>query len=144
VRSWRQQSRSQNKCGAATASGTNKIYPAGEIAAASVSAPKAFHICIAGEVTVAAKDRGAIVILGKNDNICLVISNACQKVAFALARIVGRAKIGIAVAGIQLQPAKFVLEKDIENAADCVRSVNSGSAIFQNVDVIDDRERNQV
>src|SRR6266446_7547259 len=134
MRRRRCQSRPQNKS-------TNA---AGEIAAASVSPPKTVQIRVTGDVTVPAEYRGAIVKLGKDDNICLVISNARQKVAFAFGCIVGRTKIGIAVTGLQLEPAKFVLEKNIKYAADSVRAVDRRSAIFQNVDVIDQREGNQV
>jgi len=37
-----------------------------------------------------------------------------------------------------------MLQKDIENAGDGVRPVNRGCAVFEDVDVIDERPWNQI
>ena len=80
-------------------------FSPGEIAATSIGSAKAVQICIAGDVTVAAEDRGAIVAFRKNDNIGLVIAGARQKICVSLCRIIGSAEISVSIGGVELEPA---------------------------------------
>ena len=58
--------------------------------------------------------------------------------------IVGRAEIGVAVAAVDLHPAKLVNQIDVENTGDRIGAVNRGGAVLQQLGVIDEADRNRV
>src|SRR4051794_1612032 len=117
---------------------------AGDVKAASICSTKSGEICIAGDITVTGKNGGAIIILGKDDDVGFVIAGSSEQIEILFAGIVGSAEVGVAVAGVKLQSAKLVLEKNIKNAADCIGAVDGRRAILQDVNVIDQREGNQI
>src|SRR5205823_13031476 len=59
-------------------------------------------------------------------------------------RVIGKAEIGVAIAGVELQATEPVDQPDVEHTGDRVRSINGGSAILQDVDMVDQPEGNRV
>src|SRR5207253_1424091 len=96
------------------------------------------------DVNVAGIERGPVVRLGIDNNVRFIVSSAGEEVSPFFARVIGKAEIGVAIAGVELEATEFVDQPNVEHTGDCVRSINGGSAVLQDVDVIDQPERNRV
>src|SRR5262249_17761023 len=61
-----------------------------------------------------------------------------------LRHVVRSSHVCVPVAASDLKPTKFVYQKDVDHARYCVATINGRGAIFQDVDVIDHRKRNEI
>ena len=91
-----------------------------------------------------AKDRRAIIHFGKDHDVGLVIARAGKHIRFLFGCVVRRAHVRVAISASDLEAAEFVYKENVKHAGDRIRTVNGGSAIFKNVDVIDYFERKEV
>src|SRR3954452_8721474 len=102
----------------------------GEIAAASIRSSESGKICITRNITITGKDGGAIVILGKDHDVGLIISGSGQQIKILFPRVIRRTKVCVAITGVDFQPAELMFEKNVEDAPDRIGTVNGGSAIL--------------
>src|SRR5438105_4047409 len=116
----------------------------GKVARSIITTAKTRKVIVGGNIAVATVDGGSVVHLGVHDNIGLVITRASKQLSQLISLIVGCAQIGVAIAGINFEAAKLVNQPDINYASDCVTPVNGRSAVFENVDVINQPKRKQV
>src|SRR5439155_22579346 len=72
------------------------------------------------------------------------VSSTGEEISPFFARVIGKAEVGVAIAGVELEATELVDQPDVEHTGDRVRSVNGGSAILQDIDVVDQPERNRV
>src|SRR5438552_5152762 len=117
---------------------------AGFIATAPITAAKSYRVPVASKVAVTAENGAPIVSIGNDQDVGFVVSRACLQPCLIFVRIIGSSHVGVPNRASDLEAAEFVYQDDVEHTRDCVGSVNSGSAILQNFDAIDHRERNQV
>src|SRR5436190_5105103 len=108
----------------------------GKVLRPKITPTKAGKVSVRGNVAVAAVDRGAIIRFSVNNNVGLVVTSAGEEVCPLFTLIIGGAEIGVAIAGVNFEAAKLVNQPDINYASDCVTAINRGSAVLQNVDVI--------
>ena len=79
-----------------------------------------------------------------NNNVGLVVTSASKEVCSLFTLIVRGAEIGVAIAGVNFEAAKLVDQPDVNHTTDRVTAVNGGSAVLQNVDVINQPKWKQV
>src|SRR2546430_11769859 len=108
----------------------------GKVLRPKITPTKAGKVSVRGNVAVAAVDRGAIVHLSVNNNVCLVVTSAGEEVCPLFTLIIGGAEIGVAIAGVNFEAAKPVDQPNVNHTTDRVTAVNGGGAVLQNVDVI--------
>src|SRR5437868_11173746 len=121
-----------------------RAHAAGERTATVIRAAKPRDVRITRKISVARKDCGPIVKLGVNYNVRFIVSSTGEEISPFFTRVIGKAEIGVAIAGVELEATEPVDQPNVEHTGDCVRSVNGGSAILQNVDVVNQSERNGV
>ena len=78
-----------------------------------------------------------IVNPGVNHEVCLVVTSAREQVTRFFTAIVGETKVRVAVAAVNLQTTEAVNQEHVDHASHSLGAVNWRSAIFQDVDVID-------
>jgi hypothetical protein len=108
----------------------------GEVTATEINAAPIEIIGITRDINVARIERGPIVKLGIHNNVRLIVPSTGEQVRSFFTRVIGRAKIGVAIAGLNFDGSKLVDQPNVEHTGDRVRTVNSGSAILQDVDVV--------
>ena len=96
------------------------------------------------KVAVATVNRSAIIKIGNDQDISLVISRAGFEPAFKFTRIIGGAQVCVPNAASDLKAPELVYQKDVDHAGHRVGTIHSRRAIFQDVDVINHRERNEI
>src|SRR4029453_13052097 len=116
----------------------------GKVLRSKISTAKAGKVSVGRNVAIAAVDRGAIIQLTVNNNVCLVVTSAGEEVCPLFALIVGSAQIGVAIAGVNFEAAKSVDQPNVKHTTDRVTAVNGRSAVLQNVDVINQPKGKQV
>src|SRR5437868_12087552 len=121
-----------------------RAHAAGERTATVIRAAKPRDVRITRNISVARKDCGPIVKLGVNYNVRFIVSSTGEEISPFFTRVIGKAEIGVAVAGVELEATEPVDQPNVEHAGDCVRSINGGSAVLQDIDVINQPERNRV
>ena len=117
---------------------------AGECTAAVIKAAKSREVRITRDISVARVDGGSIVKLGVNYNVRFIVSSTGEEISPLFGRVIGKAEIGVAIAGVELEATEPVDQPNVEHAGDCVRSINGGSAVLQDIDVVDQPKRNRV
>src|SRR6516162_6946956 len=95
-------------------------------------------------IAVATVDSSAIVKIGNDQDIGLVISCTRLDPTFPLTHVVGCSQICVPVAASDLETTELVQQKDVDHAGDRIAAINCRSAVFQDVDVINHRERNEI
>ena len=121
-----------------------EFYSAGLIAIAKFKTSPRLREPITADVAVAAEDGGSIVEIGNHHDVGLVISHTGFEPAFKLARVVRCSQVCVPNTAPDLQTTELVYQKDVEHTRHSVGTVNGRGAILQDVDVIDQRERNEV
>src|SRR6266478_6853230 len=116
----------------------------GETNAALIKAAPTNVVRSTRDLGITREDCGPVIRLGENYNVSLVIPSAGEEVSPFFTRIIGETKIGVAIAGVNFEPTEFVDQPDVKYACDRICAVNGRSAILQNVDVINQPERNRV
>src|SRR4029077_8695286 len=117
----------------------------GCILAASVESAKRFKEGAGRKVAVAAKDTtSAFPEIGNHYEVSLVISSTGFQPCFPLAHVVGRSQVCVPVRPSNFQATELVDQKEVDYARDRVGAVYRRGSIFQDVDVIDHREGNEV
>src|SRR5439155_14815831 len=116
----------------------------GKVTRPRIKTTKAVKVSVGGNVAVAVVNGGTIVQLSVNNNVRLVVTGSGEEVCPLFPLIVGGTEIGVAVAGVNFEAAKLVNQPDVKHATDRIASVNGGSAVLQNVDVINQSKRKQV
>src|SRR5437660_2033166 len=116
----------------------------GKVARAIITTAKTRKFIVGGNIAVATVDGGAIVYLGVHDNIGLVITRASKQITHLFSLIVGCAKIRVAIAGVDFEATKLVDQPDIYHTRNCITAVNGRSAVFENVDMINQPEGKQI
>ena len=79
-----------------------------------------------------------------NHDVCLVVTGTCEQVACFFTAIVGETKVGVAVAGVNLQTTEAVDQEYVDHASHSFGAVNRRGAILQDVDVVDQTKREPV
>src|SRR5205823_561635 len=116
----------------------------GNVAATEINAAPIDIIGITRDINVAGIERGPIVNLGIYNNVRLIVPSTGEQIHSFFTRVIGRAKIGVAIAGINFEATKLVDQPNVEHTGDRVRTVNGGSAVLQDVDVVDQPKWNCV
>src|SRR5436190_8109802 len=116
----------------------------GECTATVIRAAKSREVRITRDISVTRIDCGPIVKLGVNYNVRFIVSSTGEEISPFFTRVIGKAEIGVAIAGVELEATEPVDQPNVEHTGDCVRTINGGSAVLQDVDVIDQPERNGV
>jgi hypothetical protein len=101
-------------------------------------------IRVTAEEAVTAVDGGAIVKIGNDQDIGLVISRAGFDPAFKLTCVIGSAKVCVPNTATDLQTTELVDQKDIDYTGHRIAAINSRRAILQDVDVIDHWKGNEI
>ena len=110
----------------------------GKIPRPIITPTKAGKVSVGGNVAITAVDRGAIIHLSVNNNVCFVVTGAGEEVCPLFSLIVRSAEIGVAIASVNLEAPKPVDQPNVKHTTDRVTAVNGGSAVLQNVDVINE------
>jgi hypothetical protein len=119
--------------------------PAGFIRVARIASSKRNKEGVGRNVAVATEDAtGTLPEVGNDDNIGLVIAGAGFQPYLPLAHVVGRSKVCVSVTAPDLNAVELVYQKEVDHTGYRVRTINGRSAILQDVDVIDHRERNKI
>src|SRR5438477_10351913 len=121
-----------------------RAHVSGECTTTGILAAKSREVRITGDISVARIDCGTIVKLGIDNNVRFIVSSTGEEISSFFTHVIGRAEVGVAIAGVELEATEPVDQPDVEHTGDCVRAVNGGSAILQNVDVVNQSERNGV
>src|SRR5207248_6164612 len=87
------------------------------------------------------KNGAAVIVLGIDNNIRLIIAGAGEQVHVEFVLIVRGAEVRVAIAAKELETAELVLVIHVEHPGDRIGAVNSRGAVFQNVDVINQSDR---
>ena len=95
------------------------------------------------EVEVTGENAGCIIDAGINHD-GLVVASTSEQVGDFFTPVTRETQVGVAIAGGHFQPTETVNEKNVEHAGDGIRAVNWRSAVFQNVEVIDQPSRKLV
>src|SRR5205814_9818932 len=74
----------------------------------------------------------------------LVVTGTCEQVAGFFTSIIGETKVGVAVAGVNLQTTEAVDQEDVDHAGHSFGAVNRRGAVLQDVDVVDQTKREPV
>src|SRR4029077_17316455 len=119
-------------------------HATGPVVAAAIEAAKRYCVPVACKVAVTAENSAPIVSIGNDQDIGFVISRACLQPCLYFTRVIGSSHVGVPIRASDLEAAEFVYQDDVENTRNCVGSIDSRSAILQNFDAVDHRERNQV
>src|SRR4029450_1936564 len=107
----------------------------GEETVENLTSAKTSVVGVTGDIGVAREDCGAIVRLSVKHNIGLIVPDTGEEVCPFFTRIIGKTEIGVAIAGVELEPAEFVNEKEVNNPIDRVGAVNGGGAGLRGVNV---------
>src|SRR4029077_17418937 len=95
-------------------------------------------------VAVATVHGGTIVEIGDDQDIGLVIARAGFDPALHLTRIVGRTQVCVPQTSSDLETTELVQQKDVDHASYGIAAINGRGAVFQDVDVINHREGNEI
>ena len=118
--------------------------PAGDVpskeGAAKILPPPLGVVRIVRNVDIASKDSGFVESTGIHNDICFVVACASEQIFSFLTHVVSKSEVGIAVAGINLQAAKPMDQENVDYTCNGIGAVHGRSAVFQNVDVIDQSE----
>ena len=121
-----------------------RAHVSGECTATEITAAKSREVRITRDISVARIDCGPIVKLGVNYNVRFIVSSTGEEISPFFTRVIGKAEIGVAIAGVDFEATEPVDQPNVEHTGDRVRSINGGSPILQDVDVVDQPERNGV
>src|SRR5439155_2899782 len=116
----------------------------GEIAAAAVKAAKQVLVRVVRNVSIARINGRRVVNPRVNHDVCLVVTGTCEQVARFFTAIVGETKVGVAVAGVNLQTTEAMDQEHVDHACHSFGAVNRRGAVLQDVDVIDQTKREPV
>src|SRR5205085_195329 len=105
-------------------------HAAREIPATRIEPSKADEISVRRNVTVAAEKATAIIIVGSDDDISLVIPCAGLQPRLELEHVVRCTQVGVAVRGPDLQSTEFVYQEEVDYAGHGVGAVESRGAIL--------------
>ena len=116
-----------------------------EIPAAIIEPPKGYLKPVTGDVPVAAEEAaGTLPEIGNHHNVGLVVSRAGFYPCLPFTHVVGGAQVCVPVTPPNLQPTELVHQEEVDHAGDRVRAINRCGAIFEDVDVINHHEGNEV
>src|SRR5437588_12548900 len=118
-----------------------RAHVSGEFTATGILTAKSPEVRITRNISVARKDCGPIVKLGVNYNVRFIVSSTGEEISPFFTRVIGKAEIGVAIAGVELEATEPVDQPNVEHTGDRVRAINGGSPVLQDVDVIDQPER---
>src|SRR6266536_276259 len=116
----------------------------GKIRAATITSSEGKRVCVTGEGTVLRIDGGAIVGIGNDQYIGLLIPGAGNHPGFCLARIIGGAQVRAADTAADLETAEFVLQKNVDHTCHRIAAINGRGAVLQDVDVINHWKRYEI
>ena len=117
---------------------------AGKVTGTDIIAAKIGVVSIVRDIHVAREDGGAVIKAGVNHDVRLVVARARQEVGGLFGRVIGKPKIGVAIAGVDFQATEAVNQVNVDHARDRVRAVVGRGTVFQDVDVIDQPKRERV
>ena len=107
--------------------------------------PNRNNIRVAGDVAVAAEQAtGALVEIGNDNDVGLVIARAGFQPRFPFTHVVGRSHVCVSVSATDLQATEFVDQEEVDHTSHRIGSVHSRGAVLQDIDVIDHGEGNQL
>src|SRR5262249_36813574 len=87
---------------------------------------------------------GALPEIGDDNDIGLVISRPGFQPCLPFAHVVGGSQVCVPITASDLQPTELVYQKEVDHPDNSVRAIHRRRAIFQDVDVINHGEGNQV
>src|SRR4029077_4090363 len=119
-------------------------HATGPVVAAAIKPAKRYCVPVACKVAVTAENGAPIVSIGNDQDVGFVISRARLQPCLYFTRIIGSSRVGVSIRASDLEAAEFVYQNDVEHTRNCIGSIDGGSAILQNFDAVDHRERNQV
>ena len=118
--------------------------PTGKEPTAKINPPPGNRESVTVKVAVATVNGSPIIKIGNDQDISLVISRAGFEPAFKFTRIIGGAQVCVPNAASDLKTPELVYQKDVDHAGHGVGPIHSRRAIFQDVDVINHWEGNEI
>ena len=77
-----------------------------------------------------------VIYSGIDHDVGLVVACARKQIGGFLTRVVGKAQIRVAIAGVNLQTTKPVDQENVHHTGHGVSAINGRGAVLQNIDVI--------
>src|SRR5437588_6031045 len=102
----------------------------GIVNATKVHSAKRCEVRTVRDIGIARIDRGPVVKLGIYNNIGLVVSRPGEEVSPLFTHVIGKAEIGVAIAGVNFEAAKSVNQHNVKNTINRVTAVDGGSAVL--------------
>src|SRR5436305_12309634 len=106
---------------------SNVLRSTWEIAAAGVKPTPSFELPVLGDITIGAVDIPAILEFREDHNIGLVVTGAREQIGRFFRRIIGSARVGVAITAPHLETTEFFPEENVEHAGNSVGAVNGRS-----------------
>src|SRR5581483_11167355 len=119
-------------------------YAAREVTASAIKSAVLILVRVMRNLRVARINRGRVINARVNDDVCLVVTGTGEDVTRLFTAVIGETKVRVAVTPVNLQTTKPVNQEHVNHTRDGLGAVNGRSAVFQDVDVINQAERELV
>src|SRR6266566_454674 len=124
--------------------GIERADDARKIHTAIIKSAQRKLVRVTGNVAVTPINGGAIVGIGNDHDIGLVVRRPSNHPRLELACVIGRAQVCIANTASNLHTAEFVFQEDVEHPSHGIAAINGRRPILQDVDVINLWEGNEI